>query len=249
MIPTPDTEKPIVEMNDETTKDMKIIWDSIMATSKSWRGAEDILGIIDRQLFWGSFAIWNNKYQPLVKEFIDTTSGEGKLAIDLGCGNSPAIPELLKKGWKVLAVDSSPKVLSILAFQYQDKIISGQLVIIEADVTKFAPSEPADLVIAEDILPYINPAEFHDTWIKIHSTFVKDGGFLIGNLFRSTNSNLPLMNFMRMTGAWLLPDERMVKPLLTNVGYEIEKCEYRIDDPKMEPVAIQFKAKKLSISN
>ena len=55
------------------------------------------------------------------------------------------------------------------------------------------------------------------------------------------------MNLLKDMGAWFLPDRRMVRPLLTQAGYEIKTCKYRMDDPKIkvtEQMCIQFIAQK-----
>lgn len=54
------------------------------------------------------------------------------------------------------------------------------------------------------------------------------------------------MNLMKETGAWFLQDRRKVRPLLSIVGYEAIKCTFRIENPEIEPMVIQFIAKKLS---
>lgn len=240
-------ELPNIEMTDETARSIQIIWNSIEGLQHSWRGSRNIFfpgSPSDRREFWGIFAR-NHKPQllPVVGEFLSGSSGEGKTAIDLGCGNSPAIPLLLQKGWKVIAVDNSRSSLEMVSSSCQEAILSGKLTIVEKDVETFIPSESADLVIAADILPYTNPARFRTTWSKIHDTCVKPGGFFIGSLFRSSDF-LSLINMMKEMGAWFLWDRRMVRPLLTSVGYDIKVCKYRIEDPQVEPTCIQFIAQK-----
>jgi len=246
----PNIEKPITEMNDVTARDIQIIYDSIKASAKHWQGDREDIQIpfnpINRKEYWDFFSA-NQKHTclPLAKEFVSNSSGSGKVAIDLGCGNSPIVKDLLQKGWRVIAVDSSPLSLHILGEQNKEAVMSGNLTLIEADVTTFIPSEAADLVIAADIFPYINPLKFHDLWKKIHDVFLKKDGFLVGSIFRSTNC-IPMMNSLKEAGAWFLQDRRMVRPLLSNMGYETIKCTFRVDVPEIEANAIQFIAKKLS---
>lgn len=250
----PNDEIPIVEMNDQTARDMDIIWASIDDAAKRWRGEQNAripLRSMDRKEFWGEVALKQIPYDtppilPVLQKFITETSGEGKLAIDLGCGSGSAIKPLLQKGWRIIAVDNSRPALNLLAQKYRAAVESGQLQIVEADMTEFAPSEPADLVIAADSLPYINPSKFRATWTKIHDTFVKEEGFLIGNLFRFTPQNMPLMNVTKEYGAWLLPDRRMVRPLLTQTGYDIKTCAFLKDPVYAESMYIQFIAQKLT---
>lgn len=250
MLQAPNDEKPIVEMNDETARNMDVIWSSIEDVATRWRGGKDSCfpGMpMDRKEFWGAFAQDHNaRPLPVVEEFIGSSLGKGKTAIDLGCGNSPTAKPLLQRGWRVIAVDNSISSLNVLAAQNKAEVASGQLSIINEDVTTFVPSEPADLVVAADIFPYIDPTKFRATWTKVHDTFIKERGFLIGTLFRSATQpkDVPVMNMMKEMGAWFLPDRRMVRPLLTQAGYEIKTCKYRIDDPDIDPICIQFIAEK-----
>lgn len=252
-------ESPIVEMNDQTARDIEIIWASIQASAASWRGEKEmhIPGQpTSRKEFWEKqFKEADSKLLPVAKQFLDRSEGVGKLAIDLGCGNSPAVGLLLKRGWKVIAVDISQAALNMLKEKFQDEITSGQLTLVEEDATVYEPSEPADLVIAADVLPYINPAKFKDLWIKIHNNFVKDNGTFIGSLFRFVESppssrcpmsNLQMSNIMKEMGSWLLADRRMARPLLETTGYKIEECVYLPKSTIPEPISIQFVAKKIS---
>ncbi len=250
IILAPNEETSIVEMNDETARNIDVIWASVESVAARWRGTQEVHypGMpMDRKEFWGAFSADHEPGSlPVVEEFVKKSRGEGKTAIDLGCGNSPSVPLLLQRGWRVIAVDNSRSSLDILSSRNKAAVASGQLSIIEADVAAYTPPESADLVIASDIFPYINPTKFRATWTKIHDVFIKKNGFLIGTLFRSAPSaqEVPPMNLMKEMGAWFLPDRRMVRPLLTHAGYEIKTCNYRIDGPNMEPLCIQFIAEK-----
>lgn len=246
-------DRPKVEMNDESARNIEIIWESIKDLAAGWRGNKDMhvpKDPIDRKEYWGVFARENREILPVLKEFIEKTDGKGKLAIDLGCGNSPAAALLLKKGWRVIAVDYASKALAELIQNNRGAYDAGQLTAVEADVTAFTTEEPADLVMAVDVLSYIDPAKFQTTWAKIHDMLIKPQGVFIGTLFRS----LPFksvkirdgINTMRERGAWFLPDRRMVRPLLTHMGYEVETCRYRQDIPGPDQTCIQFVAKKLN---
>lgn len=248
-------EEPVVEMNDKTARDINVIWNSIQDAATRWRGNRDSYfpGMpADRKEFWGAFAKDHKTSSlPVVEEFIGNSEGKGKTAIDLGCGNSPAAKLLLQRGWSVIAVDNSRSALNVLAEQNKAAIRSGQLSIIEADISTYIPSQPVDLVIAADVFSYIDPSNFRNTWIKVHDVFIKKNGFLVGSLFRSAvnQKQVPLMNLLKEMGAWLLPDRRMVRPLLTEAGYEIKTCKYRKDDSELkldEQMCIQFIAKKTS---
>jgi SAM-dependent methyltransferase len=249
MIEAPSDEIPIVEMNEVSSRDIDVIWKSIESAVARWRGGRDacIPGMpMDRKELWGTFASMREANSQIIEEFIGTLRGEGQVAMDLGCGNSKAVKLLLQKGWRVIAIDNSRPALDALSKNCNAEISSGQLSIIETDVTTFIPTEPVDLVIASDLFPYIDPSKFQATWIKIHDKFVKEKGFLIGSLFRSapTSKEVQVMNSMKEMGAWFLPDRRMVRPLLTHTGYDIKTCRYQYDVAELEPLCIQFVAEK-----
>ncbi|VHO02137.1 class I SAM-dependent methyltransferase [Candidatus Rhabdochlamydia sp. T3358] len=255
-------EEPIVEMNEETARDINVIWNSI--NMADWRGKQNICvpGMPrDRKEFWGAFAGDHKAASlPVFEQFIKDTSGKGKIAIDLGSGNSPAVNSLLEKEWRVIAVDYSQSALDVLKAKNKAAVESGQLKIIKEDVSTYVPLEPVDLVVAADIFSYIDPAQFRDTWTKVHDVFIKESGFLIGTLFRSDCKpqqkvqqvrQIQQINFLKELGAWFLPDRRMVRPLLKQAGYEIKTCLYRIDIPEIEQreqMCIQFVAEKKTAS-
>jgi SAM-dependent methyltransferase len=236
-------ETPIVEMNDETARDINVIWASIKAAANGWLGAQNSCFPkmpVDRKEFWGAFAK-NYEHEPLpvLGKLLETLpQGEGRTAIDLGCGDSPAVPLLLQKGWRVLAVDNSRSVLDFLTANNKAAVDPGQLTIVQADV--------ADLVIAANVLPYINPNGFRQTWEKIHHACVKKGGYFVGSLFRSAPSEKEVMymNSLKAMGAWFLPDRRIVRPLLTEAGYKINTCKFHVVDVNRLPLCIQFVAEK-----
>ncbi len=247
-------DNPIVEMNDQTARDMEIISQSMADIATRWRGRMDcrLPGMpINKKDYWGIFANdgkGNHQLLPAVKDFIKNTLGCGKVAIDLGCGDSPAAAFLLQRGWRVIAVDNSPSALNVFREMHEREIASGQLTIVEADATEFNPEEPVDLVIAADIFQYIDPAQFLKTLAKVHDLFLKDKGILIGSLFRSpplpaTELHIIQMNVLKEMGGWFLPDRRMARPILKNAGYEIKSCTYR-QERVGQPICIQFIAEK-----
>lgn len=250
-VETADDERPIVEMNDETARNMEVIWKSIDAAALTWLGGQDarVPGKpTDRQEYWGDHArSIPLAISPEVITFIQSLDGRGKTAIDLGCGKGAVTILLLQRGWKVIAVDNSGPALDFLK-KYREEQGTGQLTVVQQDVTTYLPAESVDLVIAYDILPYIDPKEFRATWAKIHDTFLKKSGLLLGTLFRKVKDHIHT-NLMKEQGAWLLPDRRMVRPLLQDAGYEIKECKFRDEgeegqDPKEYAIGIRFIAEK-----
>jgi hypothetical protein len=155
---------------------------------------------------------------------------------------------LLHKGWRVVAVDSSRAALAVLR-EKADSLNprwtqSGQLSLIEENMGTFSYRQQVDLVLAVDSLPYMNPAEFMETWRKVGAC-VKENGFFVGTLFRLVRGADPLLNIAEEMGAWHLPDRRMVRPLLTDAGFAPITVQYR-NDPQgaTEATCIQFIGKK-----
>lgn len=246
----PFEDEPIPEMNAETTRDIHIIAQSIQAASARWRGNQDIRSIdalVDRKKFWGDMAAHSRSpLLPVLQEKYGHEGGDGRVAIDLGCGNSQAIPFLLKKGWWIIAVDSSRPALDLLEKCYPGAIASRQLKIVESDIATYVPEEPVDLVIASDVLPYTDPVKFLGTCQKIHDTFLNKGGFFAGTLFRSHSD--PAMNGVMQTvremGGWFLPDKYMVEPLLKHFGYEVKTCNLISNVSLPRGYTVQFLAQK-----
>jgi SAM-dependent methyltransferase len=246
-------------MDDQTARDIDTIWRTI--ASAPWRGAQPvhIPGTpLDRKQFWGAYASDHKPdLLPLLKTFALSHDGHGKTAIDLGSGNSAAVPLLLAKGYRVIAVDYSRPSLDVLIQNNRAALDSHQLTIVEEDITTYTPFESVDLVIAAEIFSFIDPTQFRVTWMKV-SKYIKTNGHLIGTFFRfppeidtpspHATKALTLLNMIQEMGVWVLPDRRMVRPLLQAAHYETETCIYRRDDPNLEPVCIQFIAKKLSPS-
>jgi tellurite methyltransferase len=103
------------------------------------------------------------------------------LAVDLGCGTGKDTAELLRRNWRVLAIDFSQAGVDTLlqrpeASQYKDKL--------ETRVASFGDTSWSDatLVVALLSLPY-GPAEtFDSVWQTVVSSLVP-GGYFVGQLF------------------------------------------------------------------
>lgn len=248
MVNAPFTNLPSVPMDETSARDINIIWTCIDELSKSWKGNSPLFfpGVgRDRQEFWTNLAIHGApSTSPLVHEHIVNNDGEGKVAIDLGCGNALAIPLLLQKNWRVIAVDYSRGVLDHLERLYPKFVESKQLTLVHSTIEEYTPAEPADLVLSIDSLPHVDPARFKAVWQNIHDLMLKEEGCFIGSLFRSVPNEDELQNTVREMGAWFLPDRRMVRPLLTHAEYEIKTCQFHRDGASTEPISIHFVAHK-----
>jgi len=102
------------------------------------------------------------------------------LAIDLGAGDGRDTLEMLARGWRVIAIDSSPeaarRILDRTPLEHMDRL--------EARVQRFedAALVPADLVNASFSIPHCDPSEFPTLWTRLAGV-IKPGGRFAGQLF------------------------------------------------------------------
>ncbi|MGA2512090.1 MAG: class I SAM-dependent methyltransferase [Candidatus Limnocylindrales bacterium] len=88
-----------------------------------------------------------------------------RFAVDLGCGAGRDARELLRAGWRVLAVDREPVARSVLEAAVEPGLRARLQVHIEDLATVAIPR--CDLVNASLCLPFLAPDAFHPTWRRI----------------------------------------------------------------------------------
>jgi SAM-dependent methyltransferase len=108
------------------------------------------------------------------------TAASGRRAVDLGCGDGRDTIELLRRGWRVLAIDAEPAAIARLEAR-PDLPPDGAL------ATHCARFEEAswpmvDLVNASFALPLCPPARFPGLWAKVAASLTPGGRFA-GQLF------------------------------------------------------------------
>lgn len=98
-----------------------------------------------------------------------------RLAIDLGCGGGRDIVELLRRGWRVLAIDAEATAIEGLAAR-DDLPETG---VLNTAVGRFEDLEwpPADLVNSSFALPLCRPAAFPRLWSRTVASLVPGGRF------------------------------------------------------------------------
>jgi SAM-dependent methyltransferase len=115
---------------------------------------------------------------------LDKFDGEApdgrRLAVDLGSGNGRDAAELLRRGWRVFAVDAEPKAIEGLSTRFGAKARSR----LDGRVARFEDVElPAcDLVNSSFALPLCPPADFPRVWRKIRDA-LRPGGRFAGQLY------------------------------------------------------------------
>ena len=104
--------------------------------------------------------------------------GEGRRAVDLGCGAGIETRALLDAGWRVHAIDSAPGTAErVLATAGADDRLT-------IDVREFALLDglpPADLVYSGYSLQYLAPEDFEAVWRQVRAS-LRPGGWLAVNL-------------------------------------------------------------------
>jgi tellurite methyltransferase len=106
--------------------------------------------------------------------------GGGRSAVDLGCGDGRDTIELLRRGWRVLAIDA--EVAAIERLLARRDLPAGAA--LETRCARFedAAWPAADLVNASFALPLCPPERFPELWARIeHSLAI--GGRFAGQLF------------------------------------------------------------------
>jgi tellurite methyltransferase len=108
--------------------------------------------------------------------------GPGLLAVDLGCGSGRDTAELLRRGWRVLAIDSDPEgIARLLRRSDLDGDSASRL---ETQVASFEDAvwPDADLVSSSFALPFCPPDQFGAVWRRIIAS-LRTGGRFCGQLF------------------------------------------------------------------
>lgn len=111
--------------------------------------------------------------------------GRPRLAVDLGCGDGRDTVELLRRGWRVLAIDGEAEAINRLR---QRPDIDRSL--LETRVQRFEDLTlpPAlDLINASFCLPFCPPGHFPDLWEEI-TVALRVGGRFCGQLFGRRDS-------------------------------------------------------------
>ena len=117
---------------------------------------------------------------------LDAFDAEGpvseRLAVDLGAGGGRDTIEMLRRGWRVLAIDASPDSADKLG------ALSGAGPL-EVEVARFEATDwpPCDLVNSSFALPLCSPEAFPVVWSKIVGN-LKPGGRFAGQFYGDRDS-------------------------------------------------------------
>jgi len=109
-----------------------------------------------------------------------------RLAIDLGCGTGRDTVELLRLGWRVLAIDAEAAAIAALRARPEAHEAGARL---ETHVARFEAIDlpPVDLVNSSFALPLCPPESFPDLWQRIRAA-LRPGGRIACQLFGPRDS-------------------------------------------------------------
>jgi tellurite methyltransferase len=103
-----------------------------------------------------------------------------RIAVDLGFGAGNDTLELLRRGWKVIAIDGEPSAREFLMKRVPPRH-RGSLVV-RTNRMEGLSIPRADLVYASFSLPFCDPAQFPRLWSSIRRSLVP-GGHFAGQVF------------------------------------------------------------------
>ena len=108
--------------------------------------------------------------------------GRARFAVDLGCGTGRDTAELLRRGWRVLAIDAEAEAIARL--RDRDDLGAPADERLETLIARFAEARwpAADLVNSSFALPFCPPEHFDDVWRRIVES-LGPGGRFSGQLF------------------------------------------------------------------
>ena len=147
------------------------------------------------------------------------TTGAERRAVDLGCGEGRDTAELLRRGWRVLAIDAEREAVERL--RARTDLDSDAAARLEARISSFEEAEwgRADLVNSSFALPFCPPDRFPALWERIPSS-LRRGGRFSGQLFgdRDGWAQDPALSFHRRAAV-----ERMLQAFQVERFDEIEE--------------------------
>ncbi|WP_017314841.1 class I SAM-dependent methyltransferase [Mastigocladopsis repens] len=114
-----------------------------------------------------------------------TPMQQPQFAVDLGCGEGRDTVELLRRGWRVLAIDGETEAIERLLKRpdINRQLLETRILFFEEVVLP----ESVDLVNASFSLPFCRPESFPILWQKILSS-LRSGGRFCGQLFGERDS-------------------------------------------------------------
>ena len=122
----------------------------------------------------------NDSLLEALRRFDAEPAASGRFAVDLGCGEGRDTAELLRRGWRVLAIDAEPEgIRRLLARQ---DLIDPERLTTRVATFETATWPEADLVNTSYSIPFCPAAHFPALWARIVAS-IRPGGRFAGTLF------------------------------------------------------------------
>lgn len=141
------------------------------AAVKDWHGYFGVvLGKPPRETLMAALAAFDKEPPP----------ASPRLVVDFGCGEGRDTLELLRRGWRVLAIDAQPEAFEHLL----PRVPEEHRARLETRVATYEESElpPCDLLNASFALPFCSAEGFPEVWRRVVDA-IRPGGRFAGQLF------------------------------------------------------------------
>lgn len=111
--------------------------------------------------------------------------GGERFAIDLGCGEGRDTVEMLRRGWRVLAIDGEEEAIRRLRMRpdLPPGAVGARLETLVCPMEEARLPPAALLINASFALPFCPPESFPALWERITASLLPNGGRISGQLF------------------------------------------------------------------
>ncbi len=178
-----------------------------------------------KQEFWSDYT---KKSHPLNQFGIKvlTSSTSPGLTVELGCGNSQLVVDLLANGGKVIALDSCQAALTNLENKINKigltTLQKRKLTLVHFTAEEYTFPKKVNLIYAQSSFSYFNPAKFEKLWDTMYDSLEKDGR-IAGDFFTRPLDKDTEHNGRELFGMWFT-DKRTIEALSKD-KYDIEHLE------------------------
>ncbi|MBD2180464.1 class I SAM-dependent methyltransferase [Aerosakkonema funiforme] len=152
---------------------------------------------------------------------------KGRFAVDLGCGEGRDTVELLRRGWRVLAIDGNAEAFERMLARPDLQNVE----LLETKLGKFQDTTwpETDLINGSFCLPFCPPEYFSQLWDKIVQS-IRVGGRFSGQLFGDRDDWAKIPTHSHFTQAQV---EKFLEPFEIEVfNIEEEDGKTALQEPK-----------------
>lgn len=127
-------------------------------------------------------AYWETPYyKNAIEKWISPIKKDGKIVLDLGCGDGRFTDLLVKSGFeKIIATDCNIESLNSLALHANENGYRNRILIVQSDVQNVPVKQGYfDLVLSIGVLYYLN--EKFEFGLEYVNSLIKKGGYLVAS--------------------------------------------------------------------